>query len=162
MPTKTKRPKDAPPLKKAIDAALKGKTADNSLHGVSCYFVPVTPFWGVKVYGSFYDRDEARDTQKEAAKYDLAPRVGKSYDLPEGPCYVTEIAEVVAPFNSEFEPDCQTDSSLDDWEELESEYRYEMNELIDELEDKIDWTFRDDHLGNVGYLNGRMVCIDFG
>lgn len=89
------------------------------------------------------------ERQKEASEYGLGP---DTYGLVEFNYldrkwygYLTEIVE-----------------TFDDYLEFEeSGYYFSLSELVNELKEKTGFHFRDNHFGNVGVKNGKLVCIDF-
>lgn len=132
-----------------MDKAAKEK----SPQGWDARFVPITDRWAVKVFRNADIRDSAYHWQHRAALHQLGPLVGDYFDLGKEYCYITEIAE----------PALDVDAF--DWSEedirLQEEFRNELDELIYALK-RIGFGFGDVHMSNVGWLNGRLVCIDFG
>jgi hypothetical protein len=130
----------------------------SSPHGVSCYFVPLDDNWGVKVYESASKRDENICMQARAAEHGLGPEVGESFDLPDGQyCYVTERAELL-----DFVNEDDAHFNYEDDEAWQHENWDEINELTTALQREIGFRFYDVHAANFGYIEGRLVCIDFG
>jgi hypothetical protein len=71
--------------------------------------------------------------------------------------YLTEIVEVL-------EPDTMSRKNVraNAWDEYRREYRKDMNRLIYQLEKIGLWAVADDmHPGNLGFKNGKVVCVDF-
>lgn len=152
-----------------IDTVIVKKTT-RTPKGCSCRFVPINKYWGVKIYKYEDNRDVAYDNQKRLHKYTLTPAVGEKFTIPDyyirhsisvhadrsAYCYVTEIAVPVTEggiSENDFEwNDERVRIMLPDIEN-------QIETLTKELGDK-GFLFYDDHYGNVGFLNGKLVCID--
>ncbi len=139
----------------------------DSPHGISSYFVPISDVWAAKVYEFKCDRDNHFDKQEKAAEYGLGPEVGCKFEFGEGYgkkyCYITEIVEV----RPRQRKGCDSYSTeYDACKQAQVEFAQKINplldDLVDELQDKIDFEFKDIHNNNVGFKNGKLVCIDFG
>jgi len=143
--------------KQAVIDAVKGTHRYSSPHGVSCYFVPLDNEWGVKVYGSRFKRDDAHARQHAAAGHCLGPETGECFDLPDHKyCYVTERAELLDIVDE------YGDFNYDDDERWQGDHWDEIEELVQDLRNYLEWGFYDVHAGNLGWLHGKLVCIDFG
>ncbi len=57
-------------------AAVASSDKRLSPSGVSCYYVPLNQYWGVKVYDTFAERNYAVDMQTRMYKVGYAPAVG--------------------------------------------------------------------------------------
>ena len=133
----------------ALDGDFKGER----LSGMNGSYVQLTEKWDVK-FSRHDDMSKSFAWQQAAAEHGLGPDCFGFfiYNCKRGfswGCYVTENAEIVC------------DPSEGDYFEDEDMQR-EADELAKELSKKIGFSFFDNHSGNVAYLNGRMVCIDFG
>lgn len=100
---------------------------------------------GYKVYGSYEAASFARNNQIRASRKGLGPKAGKLFAVMDN-CGCIE--------NYGYETQVAREAP-DDFYELH------INRLIDELA-KINIDFQDAHEGNVGIINRRLVCIDFG
>lgn len=124
-----------------------------SPNGVSASFVQINNEWGVKVFTSESTRDYSYKMQHKASLLGLAPHVGEKFDLGEGQyCMICEVVEV---FQTQ-------DMSYEDERAVISNRSEEIKELKKILVEEIGFHFYDDHLGNYGLINDRLVCIDFG
>lgn len=146
--------------------------------GTECIFIKINDKWAIKLYRTRQERDSCYYWQKLAAENDLGPDVGGKFDLED--CgnirytrfdspntedyipeygYITEIVEVIA--------DQQDYDNWEDWRnkvrviEDTEEYQDEYDVLCEKLE-KIGFSIIDLFGGNIGYKNGKMICIDFG
>lgn len=135
--------------------------------GLYCNFLPVCDSWGLKIYTQKSKRDQCYDWQLKASEFDLGPDVGGKFSFPveftDGLgreiketcyCYITERVDPL------------WDSKRDDqdWdlnEDLCSQYSDLIEEVCDDLLE-IGFYMNDDHAGNFGWKNGKLVCIDFG
>ena len=132
-----------------------------SPQGCSCYFVTITPDWGVKVYHRKEERDSSHRLQQMAAVAGVAPAVGVSFDIDRSYCYLTEIAVPLLNATPEI------DEKWSEWEWKISVMMPWLSREIDEVvEDvttacKLKQRYWDTHYGNFGYLRGKLVCIDF-
>ena len=133
----------------------------NSPNGVSCYFIPLSDMWAVKIYWHEETRDAGYDWQEKAALHGLGPDVGEKFDLPEGTtvgehrfCYITEIVETLG--MDFFDPDGEME-----WDVCDIDEHDEVRDLVDNLRTLIGFNFRDVHADNIGMKDGDLVCIDF-
>lgn len=147
-----------------------------SPNGTECVFVKINDKWAIKLYDSKSNRDSCYKWQKKAAKYGLGPDVGGIIDLPDEGFrasekyhedyedyiplygYITEIVDVVAD-QDDYDNDADWRNAL--FRAKSDEYCYEFDRLCEEL-DEIGFSCEDLFSGNVGYKNGKMICIDFG
>jgi hypothetical protein len=134
--------------------------------GATCIFVPLFRDVGLKIYSDKFTRDHCVKMQGLAAKHKLAPQVGDKFELEcltidhfvftddgtdmlKEQCvkvntvygYVTERARLVRRYSQLY---------MDVWTQI----------IADELED-LGIVHPDLWVGNVGYIGGRLVCIDF-
>lgn len=121
--------------------------------GMVCHFVKLDDDWGVKCFRRERKRNECYNWQKKAAAVGLGPKVGEMFSFGKYFCYITQVAEVYHNIES---------MDWDDYCDIERDNQDEIDKLKAELEEKIGFWFSDDHIGNIGFINGRMVCIDFG
>jgi len=113
--------------------------------GLFCIFVKLNQNIGIKIYPTKYSRDDVYKRQKKAAKLDLGPItygiVDIEYRGQKAYCYLTEIVETCTP----------------------SMYNLlHVKYLREELLDKINFNFLDNHYKNCGIKNEKLICIDFG
>ena len=122
--------------------------------GISCVFVKLDEFVGVKIYSTRRERDRSFKAQTIAAKHKIAPLVGDSFELEcymvrhdgftadvdyrKMYCYLTQVARI-----SRAKPNIRTILALE----------YELY--------KVGIIHEDLHKGNVGYVSDKLVCIDF-
>ena len=159
-----------------LENKIKEKSK-GSPSGTECVFIKINDKWAIKLYNTRQERDSCYYWQKLAAENILGPDVGGKFDLED--CnirysrfdcinkennipeygYITEIVEVIA-----------DQSDYDDWDDWRNDvyrvedtekYQDEIENLCEKLED-IGFCTRDLFGGNVGYKNGKMICIDFG
>lgn len=142
-----------------LAAILTPKVEETSPRGVECYFTKIDDEWGIKVYASAGKRDRAYDRQKLAAEYRLGPEVGSKVDIAEGKhAYFTQIADLLVPAYG-YQPEGENWYALDN--KAHQKYRVQITKLCDKLSE-IGLPFEDCHCGNMGLIDGNLVCIDFG
>lgn len=117
-----------------------------SSNGIDCFFYVVDGI-GCKVFKRECARDDSYRMQTILHFYGFAPAVGNCFDFagPDGELrygHTTEIAEIVG------QADRDGDTLYGDIDDLKARMR------------DAGFDFRDDHSGNVGWVDGRMVCID--
>lgn len=109
---------------------------------------------GIKLTLNEEIRDKNYKRQQKASKIGLGPEVYGKMDVGyEGEFYYgyfTEIVEVIENVASKGD---------NEYYKLKKQYQEELMELKEKLKDV--FIFKDNHLGNIGWKNGRMVCIDF-
>jgi hypothetical protein len=143
-------------LKRDLIQSKVPEKIHGSPSGVCCIFVPITDEIGAKTYQNKKDRDGCYNRQKVAAKYGLGPDVygkftlvaNESVEYYEG---VLEVGENIYGYLTEI---VKIDPDSYDYDIAES--------LQEELLTKISFNFYDVGPNNVGYKNGKMVCVDFG
>lgn len=137
---------------------------EESSSGESCKFIDLENGWGIKCFYTQDDCDVSYLCQKEMAKHDLAPRVGKKFNLIDNNgdgwyCHMTEVAETIAGYGHE-----NSQAAFCD-EDPEMLYRDERDDYLDEYEKCNGYSYMDDHAGNYGFIyrNGKekLVAIDF-
>ena len=129
--------------------------------GVSCIFVKLNKVVGVKVYATARERNRCHKVQTLAATHGAAPAVGDAFEFEccmldhfvddeklgyraeityrKVFCYLTQVAEL----HRGKTPSIKNILAL--------EYKlYKAGLVHDDL-----------HRGNIGYVNNKMVCIDF-
>jgi hypothetical protein len=164
-------------LAKSFIESSYSANRDNSPSGCACTFFKIDDKWGIKTYRRREDRDICYETQWKASSYGLGPEVGERFEFRVDEktiyCYTTEIAESLYSeryyFLQDFLRQNYWDCKLPEYQEYldevdnnEEKYRVEIEATVDDLFDSIGWESCDNHCGNFGYYNGRMVCIDFG
>lgn len=139
------------------------KDKNTSPNGVSCIFFPITSKWGIKTYTSRTTRDKTYDTQDMAADLGFGPEVGEKFDVNiDGEavfCYITELAETLV---NEEVMEKYHNGNYELWDEIAKEYQNDIDDLDETMEEKMGWTNQDSHIGNYGFLRGKLVVIDFG
>lgn len=125
---------------------------------------------GFKEFESKFDAEDARDTQMNLAKYNLAPKVlsevGKiriAADLSYNGRgfsrwgFMTERAELVGCGGN--------DCNCGECDDILDSINKKLDNLVSKIE-KVGYSFVDSHIGNVGYVRRRgrkvLVCIDTG
>lgn len=146
-----------------IRALLSPTVLRESPCGISCIFVKMNDKWGIKLYQSEDVRDRNYYWQMNALELGAGPELRGRIDNvhPEYQYgYITEIVEVLGDiFPEEFF--CEHDSPFEAEYEFNEMLLQEMDELFECLE-SIGFNTSDLHLNNIGYKDGRYVCIDFG
>ena len=133
---------------------LSDELIRKSPNGCCAFFVTLTPEWGIKCFRNEASRDKSWENQRAASEFDLAPMVGDKFNFGKYYCMVCEVAQTLYPQQN------VNDLQWSEYLEIQNMHRDEIGELRAELENKIGFSFYDDNIGNVGYLNGKMVCID--
>jgi hypothetical protein len=126
---------------------LEAYESDGS--GSECNFIKIGRI-GYKIYWYESTRDFAYDAQKCAHKINLAPKPYKKFEFIRTIdsqdiklyCYTTELAVV----------DRKWTNAKMSFAGIEK--RIAINE--------IEYLYNDDHCGNIGELNGRLVIVDWG
>lgn len=148
-----------------------------SSSGEACSFIDMENGWGLKCY---YDdkniRDMCYDIQKYLASIDMAPQVGKKFQLDDYNgdswyCFVTETAETLVGYGiNNSHVYCEdADMDEDDYDEDKHNALYcraERDEWIAEIKKLTDYLYIDDHAGNFGWIvtkagDRKLVAIDF-
>ena len=147
-----------------------------SSSGEACSFIDLENGWGLKCY---YDNKDDRDCsytcQKYLANHELAPQVGKKFELIDHNgdtwfCFVTQVAKTLVDYgicNSHaFCEDTDLDSEDYRADEYDAMYcRNERDEWIHEVKSLTGFYYADDHAGNWGWIETskgrRLVSIDF-
>ena len=125
--------------------------------GVSCRFINLDSQWGIKVYHYSNKRDEAYDRQKAMAACDCGPQVGIKFDAGEGNyCYISQVAMLVATQNE----NGGYGGKLGDIS-MNPIFQQLRTNLLKKMSDN-GYDMTDCHAGNFGYLENKLVCIDFG
>jgi hypothetical protein len=128
---------------------------EGSPRGIASVYVRLDKNWGLKLFWYEEDRDYAFDLQSQAADHGLGPKVGEIVNLtvdcerPYG--YITENVKVL----SQSEINAYAVSK-------NRNFLRERKELYGDLMNFLGLSFNDLHIRNVGWKNGRYVCIDFG
>jgi len=142
--------------------------------GIDAQFIRINGRWGIKFFKNEALRNKTYDFQNRAAGVGIAPRIGQCFELEipfrpnDDPIevfgYVTEcVSETYADrmayklYGIPYE-ECSYGQSDEIHDRLYDDYEYKR--LIEKLYD-IRISNRDIHANNVGYLRGKLVCIDF-
>jgi hypothetical protein len=151
------------------------KSSSESSSGCRQVFIKLTDNWAIKIFkeeehGEYAEemRDETYEKQETAASFSLGPDVGDKIDLGDGDFgYITEIVPLFNHYlssNGFTQPwiNGAKNVYMDDYDDfLRWVHQYEIRELIDLLRDLADYYFSDHHGGNMGWKDGKLVCIDF-
>lgn len=129
--------------------------------GISCRFLKLNEDWGIKAYHCPSERDNAFNRQKKCYGFGCAPRVGIKFDAGNDYfCYTTQVANAITEAVTGYD----------------QRGYYEQNRMIREVYPDIDsmiaavrrqsaengYHMYDNHYGNWGMLEGKLVRIDFG
>jgi hypothetical protein len=129
--------------------------------GVSSFFIKLDDDWGLKVYRDADLRDWMMERQGRAAEIGRGPAIGEAVDIGyDYFAYVSQVADT-----SIFDDDYDDDGTRWHDGEIISSYDEDWGDALDELHSdlsSIGIGFSDDHHGNVGIIDDRLVCIDFG
>lgn len=68
---------------KQLVSLIKKKLSHNANfpHGASCMFIPISKRMGIKIYGERYERDHAYSVQKDLARKNFAPNIGRRFSF---------------------------------------------------------------------------------
>jgi hypothetical protein len=142
--------------------------------GTECTFVKLNKKWGIKLYWDERVRDSNYEWQKKCEVIGLAPETGdiinfqdnEDYDnLPmedKYPLfgYITEVVETFADY-TEYQSAMDWRSAIYARTDHNEEYKEQYDEMCKKL-CTINFDTSDLWWGNVGFKNGKMICIDFG
>ena len=127
-----------------------------------CQFIKIDDNWGMKVYESKCIRDYAWTTQQNMHRVQCAPAVGIKIDIGHKYCYLTQVAEPIMECNAHH----LHGEAYEQWQdEYSKKWHSGVRKNIEEVVDKMranGYKMYDNHLCNYGWLNGQLVCIDFG
>lgn len=124
--------------------------------GVWCAFrkLDTDKKWGIKCYYCKQERDLCFERQKLAAKFGLAPKVGPKLLVSTGRkgnrlyCFITEVVKTYREYQ-------KTHPGYDVDDDPQSEV------LRETLLKECGLDGGDMHYGNIGFINDKLVCIDF-
>lgn len=141
-----------------IDEGQILRQIEGSPNGIASVYVRLDKKWGLKLFYDEHSRDYAYNLQNEAANLELGPKVGEKIDMsvdcerPFG--YITEHVKVLPHY-------LPTDDSYDRiW--ANKNFLAQRKKLKNALENRFGIIFSDLHMYNMGWKNGKCVCIDFG
>ena len=168
-----------------IDLKANPELLTTSPGGISCIFIPVDSQWAMKCYKTEMGRDEAFEYQTRAAEYGLAPLTNGTFEVEFDSHvnlefakfythrsdynsqtakkiygYMTEIVRPVLNYKY-YNPERGQEKSGDYMERVERRFRYRTHKLEKALNKCCGFYFGDNHGGNLGIKNGKLVCIDF-
>lgn len=139
---------------KAVENIISSSPRKN---GAFNLFFKLNDKIGIKLSNNKTQRDNNYHNQENAAKFGLGPDV---YDMVdnvnyEGETYWGYFTEIVWVFEQV--------SGLDRYHRrfLLNAVKEQMETLCKELKEFCDYDFHDDHLGNLGIKDQKLVCIDF-
>lgn len=138
-----------------IDTLLISAKFEKSPGGCECRFVKINDETAAKIYESEAQRDCAYNQQTLAAEHGLGPETYGTFAIPEGFGYITEVVEVVPQKHDGNYGYVQLDDV--DYGEQISDLSYALKEIG--IHEK---TINDIYFANIGFKNGKVVCIDFG
>jgi len=129
--------------------------------GLSAMFFPLTETVGAKMFSNEYTRDLAYKRQVKAEAVGLAPATGDCFEIPQYIadrfheeiqwCRYGHYTEMVT-----CKPDVIT------WMDTHGGVVECLYDIASALKDLTGFSFVDNHTGNVGIKNDKLVCIDFG
>jgi hypothetical protein len=132
--------------KKILDEWRNGKRTYSGF-GIDCKYFEYTKKWGIKLYHNKHKRDKTFFLQSYGYRYKIAPKCFKRFTVKLGSVkwygYFTQKTRVLSSHRSE-------------------SFFYKINSQLSKIYKRIKWKQWDIHYTNVGYLNGKLVCIDFG
>lgn len=139
--------------------ALIRKRFKNRISGQAGIFIDLGKY-GAKLYKTQWMAMTAFESQRKAFENDLGPQAFCRIDLVINFVmyygYITEKVEVLEP---------NTMSNVlgsEDWDEYEYEYRNDIDELYDKMIKVGLWrACQDLHPGNIGFKDGKVLCVDF-
>jgi hypothetical protein len=143
---------DSDKLAESIDSG-KAKVSGS---GTCCIFYDLENGWGIKCYFSEYKRDEAWRNQRFFEIYDRAPITGDKVTVGDKYGYVTEVVETLTS-GLNINNDAVNDERGVIYEEGEIYDSKTMRYILPML---LGRRYNDDHEGNYGVKNGRLVIID--
>lgn len=126
--------------------------------GVSCKFIKINDEIGIKVYRRLEDRDRAFRKQKEMFEHGYAPNVGVSFEIDGNFCYTTQVVTPIAEGDKYYA--YHYDKIAKSLSLLMPNLKAEMSELCTNMRN-VGYHYYDAHVANFGWLNDKMVCIDF-
>lgn len=140
--------------------ALIRKKFKKAFSGQSGMFIDLGPY-GVKLYSDEWTAMAAFEKQRKAFKNNIGPepycRVTVTINSIEYYGYLTEVVEVLEPDTMS-----RTDLCSGDWADYWDEYENDINRLIRQLEKIGLHAVADDmHPGNIGFKDGKVLCVDF-
>jgi hypothetical protein len=136
--------------------AISNRHNHNIEKGVASKFIKFAESWGVKF--STYSKDSMQyiyNRQVDAHAIGKGPMAFGFFEFEGFWCYITEVATVLAYkfYASHADDVCG---------KVGARLSHAVRHLCKVLEKKMDFSFHDSHLYNIGEIRGRLVCIDFG
>lgn len=161
------------------DVKVRLASVQEKIHcsGVRSAFIDIGNNLGVKLYNSKTDRDYCYKLQDKASRYGLAPKVFNAFELKgidlefkclnagefrfprtsiSSFCILTEKASTI--------PHCIDRSTRKGIREISILNEMTIRDrcyLREKLLSKIEYDFLDFNIFNIGWIKGKMVCIDF-
>lgn len=138
----------------------------NSKPGLYCHFVPLNEKIGIKLYPEKKWRDIAYKNQKNAAKLGLGPNVYTTKSLfVDGKYYFGYLTEIVELYDKKFYRNGEENHeylSSNEFVDVKDKYPGKYKNLENHLKKLgMDDIAEDLHNGNLGWKNGKLICIDF-
>lgn len=162
----------------SVHASLSSGDSNSGCHQT---FVKVNSDWGIKFFTEEEHEEEAEEyrdiayeRQREAAACGCGPEVGDKIQIEDNYGYVTEIVELFNPrlsdndfcayfwgeedrlINKNYTQNREYDELF-----LIEGFGNEVNDLCETLYECTGFMFTDTHGGNLGWKDGRLICIDF-
>lgn len=139
---------------------LFAKKYESRRSGTAGTFIPLTDKLGLKLYQTKWKAMCAFESQRKAFNNDLGPeayfQLSITYKKRKWYGYVTELVEVLEPTHM------GNTTTADDWDEYENEYQADLDKLYDQLiKAGLVRPAQDLHPGNIGFKNGKIICVDF-
>ena len=160
--------------KKELEINIALDNFDSS--GDDCKFINLDGKWGIKCFTFKSTRNISYLCQQYASTFDMAPKVAYKFNIEnlssgeENYCHMTEIATPLAAWgklNKNCDGGCFSDEpEYDEYDEdLDADYvapyYEERMEWVKKFKRLTGYKYEDFHTGNFGFLNNKLVCIDF-
>lgn len=139
---------------KAVESIISSSPRKN---GTFNLFFKLNDKIGIKLSNNKAQRNNNYYRQENAAKFGLGPDVygmidNVNYEGENYWGYFTEIVDTLEDFNNI--PDIF-------WNLMHHTFKEDRADLIADLQSKTGFIFNDSHYANIGFKNGKFVCIDF-
>lgn len=134
--------------------------------GIYCRFIPLNEKIGIKLYPGVKLRNIAYKNQRNAAKLGLGPNVyGTKSLFVRGKYYFGYLTEIVELYDKKFYLNGAENSEYylsDEFVDVQDKYPGKYKNLINHLNKiGLDEIAGDLHNGNLGWKNGKLICLDF-
>lgn len=139
---------------KAVESIISSSPRKNGSFNL---FFKLNDKIGIKLSNNKAQRNNNYYRQENAAKFGLGPDVygmidNVNYEGENYWGYFTEIVDVLKDFNN---------IKREFWRLIKNDFEGDINSLVSDLMYHTGFDFRDCHYANIGFKDGRFVCIDF-